>query len=748
MGYNIGPVLSVGGEAEYNAAMRRVNESMKYVSAEANAATSAFDRNDKSVAALTAQINGAKSAMEVHKQAIKASEDALERMRANGVDPASTAYKRIEANLNNAKAALNRTDNEVKSLEQDMKKGGNEANTFGSKIKAFASSSIGQFVSVAGAIALAKQALQALWEMVDNATNAADELLTLEQQTGLTVDTLQEMQYAARFVDVELEQMTTGLSRTVKAIREANTAGKDYIEIANGSTISIKDQSGQLRDSEDVFYNVIDAIGNLANETERETAAQKIFGKSYQDIMPLVNAGSDAIKGYGKEAKDTGKIIDTITVKALGKLDDKLEGVAATVEANKTKIAAGTIQLTDTISTAWSDLSSILTLIQSRELYSGLWKVTFEGMSGDAAAAAVKTETAIRNVAYITKMSADEVKLKADELSQYLIGQGVDSSEAYYDALVYIANGFDTVSLAQKNLTDEITKAYEKYTETSDKYLNALSSKTKEILKEMGGVFDEFPKKAEKSADELISTMETKLNDTAGWLLDLDTLIARGVDEGIVQELRDLGPKAAGEIDTLANMTQSELLKWVDLYEQQGKLASAAAVKELAPMAEEVKLALQKVEKAITAEEEGMKEVGRQLGYGIGDGIDESTWYIEDAAVKAIKAAVKAAEDAGKIQSPSKLTRDEVGFELGRGVGVGFVGGIEHMIPDMSIGLSSAMKSLDIRPSLSVSQMGQNTPPVRSGGDVFNVTIDAKNVKEINDIVAIAKNARQTKRAG
>ncbi|MEL7609490.1 MAG: hypothetical protein AAGU74_08275 [Bacillota bacterium] len=718
MAYNIGPTLSVGGEKEYSAAMARVRESMTYVKAEANAAISVYSKNEKSVESLTAQINASKQAYDVQKQAVQAAEDALARMKANGVDESSTAYKRMEANLNNAKTAMNQTGTEVKELERDLKSGGDQTKTFGAKIKEFAASSVGQMMSLAGAVALAKQALQALWNIIDGAADAADELLTLSAQTGLAVDTLQEMQYAARFVDVELDTMTNGLARTVKAIREASGAGKDYLEISDGVLVSTRDQNGILRDSEEVFYDVIDAIGGLANETERETAAQVIFGKSYQDIMPLIRAGSGAVKEYGAEARETGKTIDTITVKALGRLDDTLEEVAATAEATSRRTAAAMVRVTDWAARAWEDILQAIDPVNlGMERFIGT-TTYLTGATREQVEAMLDQVAAIDNVAYITGRAADEVKTKADELSQYLIGQGVDANTAYYDALAYIADGMDAVSLAQQRMAEaqavwdqQVATALDSYVAKRTEYEAAVTKTAEAYLSDLGGLFDEFnaglagsQTELDAMSQSLLENLRSQVEGIENWASDMERLAARGIDEGLLQELRDMGPEASAQIQALNNMTDEELAEYEGLYKTRSEAARSAAKTALEPMKDDVDEALKAAEKVISDRNETMKQLGEDLAKGIGDGIDAGTWYIEQSARDAINAAVAAARKAGKIESPSKLMRDEVGKYLGEGIGVGFEEAIKKLNNTVSAsirtdGMNMGVNAIGARPS-------------------------------------------------
>ena len=179
----------------------------------------------------------------------------------------------------------------------------------------------------------------ALGAMAVNAGKWADELLTMSAQTGIAVGTLQELQYASELVDVDIEVMTKGLAKVTKQIGAAAEKGGDFIEISDGINVSIRDTNGQLRRSEDVFYDTIDAIGKLENETEKEIASQTLFGKSYQDLMPLIKAGTGALKKYADEAKRLGLILSQEDVEALGKFDDSMVKLRATLATAGAKLS-------------------------------------------------------------------------------------------------------------------------------------------------------------------------------------------------------------------------------------------------------------------------------------------------------------------------------------------------------------------------------------------------------------------------
>jgi len=175
------------------------------------------------------------------------------------------------------------------------------------------------------------------------AGQAADELITLSNQTGISTKTLQELQYASRFVDVEVEDMAKGLNKVTKAMGTANKNGADYIELSGGLKVAMKDSNGQLLDTEEMFYKTVDALGAMTNETEREIAAQELFGRSYQDIMPLIKAGSGELKDLAKEAHDLGIVMSDTDVNALGKFDDSMQQLQAVTAGLRNKVAIALI---------------------------------------------------------------------------------------------------------------------------------------------------------------------------------------------------------------------------------------------------------------------------------------------------------------------------------------------------------------------------------------------------------------------
>ena len=193
----------------------------------------------------------------------------------------------------------------------------------------------------------AKAAIQAVKELagamkdavVDSAAYA-DEIMTLSAQTHLSTDTLQEFQYMSELVDVDLETVTGSLTKLTKNMASAATGSGAAADAFDTLGVSATDSNGELRSAEDVFYDLIDSLGTVENETERDALAMNLFGKSAKELNPLIDAGTDTIKSFADEAHEVGYVLDGETLDSLGAVDDSFQRMQATMTATRNNIVA------------------------------------------------------------------------------------------------------------------------------------------------------------------------------------------------------------------------------------------------------------------------------------------------------------------------------------------------------------------------------------------------------------------------
>lgn len=373
MATNIGPKIGVEGAAEYRKQMNQIisqakelDSEMKLVTSTFTKETSAEEKNAKQKQVLTKQI-------ENQKQRVKTLQEQLEKTsQAYGENDARTI--KLRTSLNNAQTALNKMENEMNELEKETRESTVQLNSFdkavigaadklpslGTVAKGAAGVLAGTLaaataVAAAGIAAVTTAITDGMKAMIDWAKEAgtyADEILTLAQVTSMDTDTLQELAYMADLVDVELNTITSSMARNIRSMNQAKDGTGEAAEAYAQLGVAITDADGNLRDGQEVYWELIDALGKVENETERDALAMTIFGRSAQELNPLILKGSKAVKEYAKQAHDAGAVMNKETLQSLGKMDDSFQrlkqgagaakrALGATLSPQLTKLADG-----------------------------------------------------------------------------------------------------------------------------------------------------------------------------------------------------------------------------------------------------------------------------------------------------------------------------------------------------------------------------------------------------------------------
>jgi phage-related protein len=192
-----------------------------------------------------------------------------------------------------------------------------------------------------------KGVADALKDAVAGSAEYADEVMTLSTQTGLTTDEIQVMKYQSELLDVSVDTLTGAMSRN---IRSMSSNADTYKQLG----INVKDSNGNLRDSTEVFYESIEALGGVSNETERDAIAMELFGKSAQDLNPLIKSDKETLEKLKDEAYNTGYVMDDLSLQKMGTMDDSFQRFQNTVTSLKnnfiSQFAPSISQVTDTLS--------------------------------------------------------------------------------------------------------------------------------------------------------------------------------------------------------------------------------------------------------------------------------------------------------------------------------------------------------------------------------------------------------------
>lgn len=359
---NINTKFTLSGEKEYKQAISEIGSGMKVLDSEMRKVSSAYAQNADSVEALNAKNDVLERKISTQAEKIEYLKAALQQS-AEKYGEADKRTMQWQTSLNNAEAELNNLNNQFDENKQKIADSSKEMGNLGDVVNGLTSklgiqlpdgmkSSMnamgsldtqslalaGGFAAVAAAIIKAEKAMIS---MTKESAAFADNIITLSMQTGQSTQQLQEFAYASELIDVSVDTLQGSLTKLTNNMQDTmNGTGNAKASFDKLGVSVINAVDGSMRSANDVFYETIDALGQVKNETERDAMAMDIFGRSAQDLNPLIIQGSKTLKEYADEAHNVGYVLDDEALSALGAVDDAYQRLQNTQEGVKNQLSA------------------------------------------------------------------------------------------------------------------------------------------------------------------------------------------------------------------------------------------------------------------------------------------------------------------------------------------------------------------------------------------------------------------------
>ena len=346
--------VELDGEKQYKQALSELNQGNKVLASEMRKLQAEYKGNAESTEFLAKKGDLLQRQLQQQQDKVSKLKEALQA----SAEKYGEADKRTQdwiVKLNNAEAAqfdlehaIEENNQALTGQSEEMQGLGDAVNSLASKfgitlpegakkalngVESFSAGTVAKMAVAAAAVAAVIKVVKELGDLTLEVAADADNYLTESQITGVSTEMLQAWDYAAPLIDTDAETIKSAMVKITKAMGDSS-------EQFESLGVSIQDADGNLRSAEDVFYDVVDALGEMAPGTERDAAAMELLGKSAQDLNPLINAGSDSLKEYGKEAEQVGFILSTDQVKALGAVDDAYQTLQLTIDGVKRQVAA------------------------------------------------------------------------------------------------------------------------------------------------------------------------------------------------------------------------------------------------------------------------------------------------------------------------------------------------------------------------------------------------------------------------
>lgn len=266
-----------------------------------------------------------KKAVDSTKEKLDKEREALKQLKPeydeNGKITAQSAEKQrlLEREIIATEQSLKKLDAEFRVSNPNLQKFAQTAQMVADKTKRMSQ------IATAGIGALLANAY--------TSARTADDLNTLAKQTGFTVEELQKMQYASDLIDVSMDQMTGSIMKMTKQMSSGNAAFDTL-------GVSIYDANGNLRSATEVWYESLEALSKIDNETERDALSMELFGKSAMEMAGVVDDGGEALKTLGQEAEDAGLILSGDALASANEFNDAVDRMKATLQQGLLKSGA------------------------------------------------------------------------------------------------------------------------------------------------------------------------------------------------------------------------------------------------------------------------------------------------------------------------------------------------------------------------------------------------------------------------
>ena len=377
-----GSVISLGievsGESTFKSALTAIDAQIKAMDAGVQAAAASMDTMGKSEESAAAKMNALGGSLAANQQKLQLLGQQYENAKARlaqlaaemekaknagdpaAIDRATNAYNRQSAEVSKLQAQMSRTETAIAKTQQEMKKTGDAAKQaqnpiaqITEKLKALKDSNVGQALekaasgfakfsaaAVAAGTAIAgavTQASKKIFDLTKSVGTYADTVLTLSSTSNVDPIDLQKWEYASQFIDVSVDTLTGSMTRLTKNMTSESAATTAAFSQLG---ISVRDSNGNLKTAQEVMFEVVDALGQVDNQTERDALAMTLLGKSASELNPLIQSGSAAFKQLGNDAQNAGLIMSSETLNAFGQLDDQMNVMKSTLGAASNSIAA------------------------------------------------------------------------------------------------------------------------------------------------------------------------------------------------------------------------------------------------------------------------------------------------------------------------------------------------------------------------------------------------------------------------
>src|SRR5699024_3814759 len=278
-----------------------------------------------------------------------------------------------------------------------------------------------------------------------------------------------------------------------------------------------------------------------------------------------------------------------------------------------------------------------------------------------------------------------EVSKDLNEQEQLLMDTYRELRGEYVEVEEQVEESMAAVEQATKDSVDGQKLLYAELSDSQKEAIDEMNAKWTEYRDEATSIFDELSDEIEVTYDELMDMLAENQRVTEDYHKNMAELTKRGLQEGILDQMKEAGYDAAGYAAMLVDLTDEELQELNEAFEGNMKTATEGGLQTVTDGNEKIISAvghlITEVEGTLSERmlKSGFEQYGKNVGDGVSEGILSRAEKVSSAGLKIAEAASGGVVKFAEIHSTSRLCVRH-GEDISEGTAIGIENGESNIL--------------------------------------------------------------------
>lgn len=491
--------------------------------------------------------------------------------------------------------------------------------------------------------------------------------------------------------------------------------------VATGATTGLAGALASL--SSGGVFLVVGAIAGLVSwltqeseETKKAKEKAKEFQQSLDDLHESINKGNEAYKDRRNEIQATAEDNERLVRKI-----DELNAVENKTAAQKKELASAAETLNSRIEglniqydKATGTINMTTDAIR-KQIEIAKASAEIEAANQKMVENAKKRLEIKDKIKEVEKQYQDLVE-KTDSVeegsfsnSRIREGAKAEFKKKYNEEVKKLQDDIKKTEDSDNELTNTIVKNNEvkaKSTEDASgrmiytmENMNEAQRKAVEMMQqefanlkgEVQNAFQAIEQQTALSADQMTANLQKNIDAVDKWSQNLETLAKRGLDQGLIEQMRQAGPKMADQTQALVNASDEQLGALNTKWTEAGDKAKEGFLRGIRATGQELPPEIQNMVTAIGDEfrsalaDAGFEVKGREIPQKVSDGIRSGKGDVQQAASEVTEASK---QSFNNLPTEAKYSGSQVSGQYAQGMteNQGAVQGASEVLKNASLG--------------------------------------------------------------